>query len=338
MLDTLLERLLSATFYLRYAVIPVRLASAYLLAGDYARAASMLRIVYDDDGEDETQREIYPMLTAAPEAFEQAIGADSRLMRLRLGEAYLALAEWYFRHNTEASRYSARRYYERVLCLHTYVDTCECEGQLGEIVETIASFRLTDSTHAGTSRWLDDYLAVIRALTAPDSPVSTGAVRSLLPKGAERKSLASVRSRIDTYVDDRKSRIRADATIDKLAAAGVQLLKKAELAAAARHDFGAAPRADMADADGFPRLPGLFTIDYTFCVPGNGVKTYQKRVACQMLELLRNCRNILGFEVDLVPPLRFEAYSPSALRSWPKGPSATSSTSGSNTNRRLLPA
>jgi hypothetical protein len=304
-LDSLLERLLSALFYLRYAVIPVRLASAYRLAGDYVRAASMLRIVYDDDGLDEAQREIYPMLTAAPEAFVQTIGADSRLMRLRLGETYLALAEWYFRQNTETSRYSARRCYERVLRLHAYVDTCECDDQIGQIVETIARFRFTDLEDA--AQWFSDYHAIISSLTASNSPVSANVVHAALPTSREPRSLATVRSRIQTVLDHKTAKVRSDATLAELAKAGEQLLKKAELSAFARRDFAGRPLADGNVSVGSTRPPSPYTIDYTFCVPGNGVKSYQKRLACQMLELLRNCRNILGFGPDLVPPLRFEA-------------------------------
>jgi hypothetical protein len=304
-LDSLLERILSAVFYLRYAVIPVRLASAYLLAGDYVRAASMLRIVYDDDGLDEAQREIYPMLTAAPEAFVQTIGADSQLMRLRLGEVYLALGEWHFRQNTETSRYSARRCYERVLRLHTYVDTCECDGQIGQIVGTIARFRFTELEDA--ARWFSDYRAIVGSLTASNSPVSPNVVHAALPASGEPRSLATVRSRIQTVLDQKTAKVRSDATVAGLAKAGEQLLKKAELSAFARHDFREGLLADAVVSPASTRLLSPYTIDYTFCVPGNRVKSYQKRLACQMLELLRNCRNILGFGADLVPPLRFEA-------------------------------
>ena len=40
----------------------------------------------------------------------------------------------------------------------------------------------------------------------------------------------------------------------------------------------------------------------------------QRRRACTMLELLRNCRNVLGFSDDLIPPLRFDALLRIALQ------------------------
>lgn len=138
-LDALLENCLVMAFYLRFVVIPTRLAQAHAMRGDYARAADYLHLLYDDSNPNatEAEHEIYPFLTDAPDAFTTTIGADTRLLRMRLADIYLAWAEWLFRQDTTTSRHQARQLYERVLTLHGEANRCDCDATLGSVVEEL---------------------------------------------------------------------------------------------------------------------------------------------------------------------------------------------------------
>ena len=314
-LDKLLEKLLSSAFYLRYAVIPVRLAQAYQQAGDYERAANMLCIVYDDSGQGEYQREIYPRLSEAPETFVQTVGPDSRLMRLRLGEVYLALAEWHFRKDTTQSRYQARRLYERVLRLHTYSAACGCEAQLGEFTEQVVESVVELVDYLDDHRLpIDVVLNLIDVSVNSDIPVALDDLFGPRNRARASNSLTEAKNKIDTALATYRTKVREHATIPKLLGKGAILLKEAELPAAVRLGVGEQPlfpRPDESDLkvtiDDLFQTGYVSTIDYTFCVPEAPLKSQQKRTACHMLQLLRTCRNILGFTHELVPPLRFDA-------------------------------
>lgn len=111
---------------------------------------------------------------------------------------------------------------------------------------------------------------------------------------------------------NRLSPLRLNTTLTELPRAGKKILDEAELRAyGVGQPWGSPLIGAPLDPDGSVLDPlDAFRnqlIDYTFCVPADPLKTWQKSVACQRIELLRSCRNILGFGDDLVPPLRFEA-------------------------------
>ena len=73
-----------------------------------------------------------PFLTVAPLAMGPTAGRDSRLLRLRLAEIYLAWGEWLFRRNTAEERYQAELLLKRVLDLHDQPAYCGCDAPYRE--------------------------------------------------------------------------------------------------------------------------------------------------------------------------------------------------------------
>ena len=103
-------------------------------------------------------------------------------------------------------------------------------------------------------------------------------------------------------------RIKSSSTIKQLATAGADILTSAELnfLDTGLPDFCKRRLIDFHGVGIWQAYPGLLTT-YAFCVPENPIAVGQRRRACATLDLLRNCRNVLGFSDDLVPPLRFDA-------------------------------
>src|SRR5205085_11975264 len=131
--------------------------------------------------------------------------------------------------------------------------------------------------------------------------------------GRSENRLAQVNSKLDEGATTYSRNVRERATTANLATKGASLLRHAELPAFADLNIGRQPlRGSLAGeqqirADQSISLLDVHTIDYSFCVPEAPLKSQQKRTACHMLQLLRTCRNILGFTNELLPPLRFDA-------------------------------
>ena len=219
-LDRVLELCLTLSFYLRFAVIPVRRAQAYVQSGDYQRAVTQLHLIYDDTVALEDQRKIYPALAAGPASFSQTVGPDGRLMRLRLAAIYLDWADWLFRHNDGDDRFEARRLLERVVSLHG--GDCECSRRLGEIYQVIGQHLITGQAH------LVDALRVAQSLRGPRAQlIDLNAIAIELRQG--RSSVGSIEADVRRSVADVSRRIQRVATVDQLAYAGAATLAAAEL-------------------------------------------------------------------------------------------------------------
>lgn len=334
-LDWLLDECLSLAYYLKYASIPIRMAQAHFSSGDYARAVAMYHLVYDDtayslgadilDVVPEEERQIFPYLTVPPPSLGKAVGYDSTLMRLRIGEVYLAWADWLFRQNTADSRYEARRLADRVFQLYGDEHVCGC----GKVYKEIR-------------QWLQSTLATVLYGDSQGAPLYgyqiTRDVQELLDGISEMERLGLAKEELggtlgwlrsqtaDTAAEllvvllNLKIRLQplfslSRSTSPRNVGAGnswrsiLSLFCKIEKAL----QLGTTPLVSFSPNGGRNATPFvsdgwvLFSYISNLCIPPNPLVVQQKQKACILLKLNRSCRNALGYKDDLVPPLRFEA-------------------------------
>jgi|GEM_PF-5552279 len=276
-INTTFHHSLAQLFFLSYAVIPIRMAQAYFQAGEFERSLELLRLVYDDTDQEPSDgigTQIYTVFSLPPEAFESSVSPDTRLMRLRLAEAYLAHGDTLFRADTAESKYQACLQFEQVLKLHEA--NCNCESRVGEITEELL-----------------DSVIPSKRLNNPDIRAVLDIIRE---HGKRLTGLAKLLK--DFKSETRKSNDK------EFAAAANKLLKKlrSQLDEEDKLDgsFNSNQRIRNPDNELFFSYPA-------FCIPQNPLRSQQVQQACLMINLLKNCFNILGFKDDLVPPLRFEA-------------------------------
>ena len=346
-LDLLLERCLALTFYMRYAVLPVRLAQAYLRSGAYERAVDMLHLLYDESASAipgpnlyQDPNAIYP-LSAAQLGYASAVSADSRLMRLRLAEVYLPWADWEFRHNTEDSRYRARQLYDLVLALHDDPGYCTCDEPIGYVISNLLlgqartaaanlqveqSISIVNKLHSGRS-YLHDWEPIINRSLAIDGQ----------PDTTSSRDITALEQAIEEAEEAYRTRLEESTALTELQRLSRTMVEEGELQEAASSPtpiISMAMRTGTSSIGGSnPWRPGYgnifddldnlfedeedeedggFEVDIlvpptALPIPSNPLRTQQKRQACFMLDLLRSCRNILGYTDATVPPLRFEA-------------------------------
>ena len=329
-LDELLDRCLALSFYLRYAAIPTRMAQAFLQSGEFERSADLLHLLYDDTAPVPEARTIYPGFNSPPDSLIAGVSPDVRLLRLRIGEVYLAHAEWLFRQDTAESRHAARRLYKQVLAFHDGAKDCDCDSQIGTVVEEIIDRWLAPSRPEIPPVDLDDpdrfagIITGIRDIGAKD-PNVWKAVLDRLPDTGDvdpvpyRDTLAAIEGEISQAHERYHQTVSSKMTVEALSVRGELLMRAAELRAfGKRADDLGGPAGRSGKTRRLKRgwLTGYDT-DYEwrygtysydpFCIPDNPLKQQQRRTACLMLDLIRQCRNVLGFTQDLVPPLRFEA-------------------------------
>ncbi|HKZ05941.1 MAG TPA: hypothetical protein VJU81_10765 [Methylomirabilota bacterium] len=317
-LDRLLDRLLARSFYLRYAAIPARLAQAYARTGDYLAAVRILKIVYDDDPATESDRAVCPFLTAAPLALGPTAGRDSRLLRLRLAEIYLAWAEWLFRRNTAEERYQSELLLKRVLELHEQPAHCGCDAPFREAPARLTTF----------------IARVLRpgAVDAETQAALDRAVERVLVALARAREACVARDRVIQVLDALTSTVPAGASpaLARLRQAAADLEAATAPPAVSFSRFGPLELADglrnivdltalaplgpglqYSDAITSPGADGataVWVLGYHvvgLCTPANPLATRQLRRACVLLDHLAHCRNILGFDADTVPERRF---------------------------------
>lgn len=288
-LRNLLERCLVLSYYLRFAVIPMRMSQAYLALGEYEKAANMLHVLYDDQAAGPEERVIYPFFTVnprSPHSIES--GTDVQAMRLRLGGVYLHWAEFLFRQNTVESRFAARRMYERVLQLH-YVTDCNCDQRRSQAVAHAA--RLAHASAANNANSVG--MQLVRQIVTSPIALDLAAFEKV-------KSLADAESLIATARTGHADKLR-NLTFDQLSGQGVQLIHIAEAQLFALDQVQQYPtqRAVQASVAASPAQVAL-------CTPENPRLVQQVREACQLLSLLQSCSNILGLRDSLIPEMRFE--------------------------------
>ena len=290
-MDRLLERSLILTYYLRFAVIPVRMAQAYLAMGEYQSASDLLHVLYDEQPDDRRNRTMYPFFDWPWFTDFADPGIDAAAARLRLGEVYLRWAEMFFRQNTEASRYEARRLYERVLRLHGQED-CSCVEQQSRAAQHVYAL----ARQSGAS----DGFNAARAVLLPDSIVRTG-------KLMKTKSWDEVRQFIQHEREEYHQTVKSDGTPAKFRLKALELIKNAELTVMGRRSFSAGSILDRNVPDLASPSPRLMSLPrMALCKPVNPLEFAQTSEACLMLSMLRKCVNILGYPDTLIPPLRFE--------------------------------
>lgn len=335
-LDVFLERMLARMFYLRFVAIPVRLARAYQLSGDFAAGARQYSMIYDDMAPGgENSRRIFPFMSLMTEELYFNAGPDARLIRLRLGELLLEWAEWLFRQDTSETLHQARILYERVKKLHGY-DNCNCDSQVGTVTEAIVD------------RWLElvpDWPDLPDLMDNPDRFADLfGSIYELNKNGGydmdnvieyinnldpgnidpnPETSVAAnpgelmgrLRDHIMLLGNEHRKVIDKRVSYDELMKSGDLLIMEAEIRIwqGVQND----PVMFYSSFQGVNWNSGTYgentqwaygEFQYpAFCVPHSPLRSQQVKTACLMLELINSCRNILGFEKSFVPPLRFEA-------------------------------
>ena len=322
-----LHRALAQLVFLRFAVIPTRMAQAYFQAGEYERSAELLRLLYDDtdqDWFDDLGMQIYPIFSQPPEAFEFGVSPDTRLMRLRLAETYLAQGEALFRSDSKDSRYRACRLFERVIELHGA--NCDCESRIGEITEDLVEIVISAGPSvirkpgrldnpdmravltiirdhgqqiANLDKLLDDFRK--DANTEDDSKFAAAAKKLLRKLESELAKLhkRSASELVFEKVVDRAEQILLEAELQAIALGITKNGKHANI-------FGGVIHTGQRRLHSSTRTERVFNYP-AFCVPQNPLISQQVNQACLMIQLLKNCFNILGFKDDFVPPFRFEA-------------------------------
>ena len=338
-LDVLLERMLAGMFYLRFVAIPVRMAKAYQLSGDFAAGARQYSMIYDDMAPGgENSRRIFPFMSLMPEDLNFKAGPDARLIRLRLGELLLEWAEWLFRQDTPETLHQSRKLYERVKKLHGY-DNCNCDAQLGTVTEAIVD------------RWLEmvpDWPEIPGLMDDPDrygdlfgSIYELGKnggydmgklidyINNLDPGNIDPSPETSVTAnpgelmgKLSDHIEllgyEHREVMDKMVSYDELMKKGDLLIMEAEIRVwqgmpGMRNDpvmlFSSFPGVNWNSGtygENIQWAYGEFKYP-AFCVPHSPLRSQQVKTACLMLELINSCRNILGFEKTFVPPLRFEA-------------------------------
>lgn len=340
-MDILLEKLLASMFYFRFVVIPVRLAQAYQLSGSYEPAVKQLSLIYDDKVKTgELERHIYPLL-AFPEndILNRKTSQDVRLIRLRLGEILLEWADWLFRQDTPESRHEARELYLRVLAMHDNAN-CNCDNQLGTISESIIDrwLNLIIDNPLSDLELLDDparfadligHLHGLKDFINPDKLVKI--IKDINPGSTDPvKDFNDSIVKVEEYLNDTRklhhSTINKNVKYDDVFTRGDILMQESELQFLSRtssmsnYHFAGKRLIGSFSGNG-KRMYGGGFVDFfnnyewdygefkypAFCVPPDPLRTQQVKTACLNLELIKNCRNVLGFSYNDVPPLRFEA-------------------------------
>ncbi len=315
-LDRLLEYSLMLMFHLRFAVLPLRFSQAYLQAGDFPTAAGYLHLIYDDTadtaGAAHDTRRVLPYLRIPPHGVGATDSVDVKLMRLRIGEIYLAWADWLFRQNTDDSKYEARKLYERVLALHGDADYCGCFPSLGKAVQTVDIFPMQPAPDASAD---DGRANLMELINRYDELVARGiglgdylAHRPAEANGSgERGSARKELEQLDRVIADANQRLKKERRLGSIERSSKDLLGslEMELLALRSNAFFASPATELEISDVTILIPAFWII--TFCIPENPIRERQRRHACHMLTLLLTCRNILGFPEEAIPSLRFEA-------------------------------
>jgi tetratricopeptide (TPR) repeat protein len=233
LLDDLLEHCLTAAFYLRYAVIPLKLAEAYMLQGSYQQAVDHLKLVYDDHPTNEMLREIYPYLTQTINIFTPIAGADEKLMRLRLGDAYLKQADLLFRQNTASSKYKAKKLFKRVLVLHNETDRCECEGRLGEVIESVLK-NIFDFQDVVNNTNISRFADLLNLSYQNAEPFDYGSIfnRNLnkeMSKQEFERALETTQEEIAKTRQNYRNQLKSNTSLDRLRGHSQKLLEETEV-------------------------------------------------------------------------------------------------------------
>ena len=314
LLDRLLEKCLAATFYLRFAVIPVKLAQSFMLQGHYPQAIAHLKLLYDDHMPFESLREIYPYLTQTVNIFTPIVGADQMLIRLRLGEAYLKQAEQLFRQNTPESRHEALLLFERALALHNENDRCHCDERLGDVVEMVLR-NVFDIDGITSKPDYSQFIDLIASIYQNNDVVNTGDIllkhlNENLSHNTFKKALKRTETEIDKIRSQHHQMIGKQTTIAQLSLTSQKLIEEAEVQTH-RVDKGLlagilSQTNRLRKALNLISIPFVDYLDVSLCIPQNPYVLAQTKQACLMLDLLENCLNILGYKDDFIPAHRFE--------------------------------
>lgn len=290
-LDWLLERAIMLTYYLRFVAIPSRMAQAYVAMGEYETAADLLHLLYDDDATVPEERSMYSFFDQSWPTGLVELGTDASAMRIRLGEVYSRWAETLFRQNSESSRFQARRLYERILRLHSRED-CDCVMNQARGAQQVLAL----GRQAGDSQ----AMAMARKLLRRDSVISADKI-------AKAGSWTDAWKLIQSEEVKHAATVKSEGTSEKIRSRAVERLKAAELKLVGTEAANGGPPIPKR----FPRSAPVHSSltlrsSWYLCTPENPLVGAQSREACLMLEMLRNCVNILGYSDSLVPPLRFE--------------------------------
>ncbi len=242
-LDYLLDRLLGATFYQRFAVIPTLKAEVFRQQGNYTAAAKQLHLLYDDgpDGDD-WKRHMYPEFAKPEDSFYRKISPDARLIRLRLGQIYLEHADLLYRQNTQESRHSARLLYRRLLRLHDNPG-CDCEGRIGTITESVMDRILKILADIPDEQFKDDpsrFADLIDRLYDLEGQIKIDEILEIfkqLPQNGDNidpvPELNVWHEKVITHLDhvehEYSDHVRNNGKIDTLVERGDKLIREAEL-------------------------------------------------------------------------------------------------------------
>jgi hypothetical protein len=307
-LDQLLDRCLALSAYLRYAVIPVRMAQAYAASGDFRQAETVMRVVYDDSA-DPARRVIYPRSAKPPFGLTRALSIDERLLRLRLGEILIRWAEWLFRQDTEESRRLAFRLCTRLLALYEDPDFCGCDAEVEQLSYALrrasqAPARVSTASARGGQEIVQMLRDLDRLRGRPlDHQLVTTLSRGLVESAGRQglgRGLRMFRDRLRTADGAGTAAGRGNGNGSRW----TNTLKEAEVRAIGRR--GTEAHTSSARLNLTPLRPPFWDF-LNYCVPTNPVEIEYKRRACLILSHLRHCRNVLGYQDDYVPPLRFDA-------------------------------
>jgi len=337
-LDTLLDKCLALSLYLRFAVLPTRLAQVHLQAGNFELAVRHLHLLYDNTAHP-SNAQVYPYFTQ----YGFSPSPDLKLLQLRLGEAYVQWADWLFRQNSPKSRHLARQHYKRVMALYDKANSCGCEMQVGTVIEEVLD-RWLQPVPPEKPGLLDDpdkYMGLFEDLFVYGD--SIGSFDNLVDLIGEYdpgtidpspmdmlEGFAQLEEAVFEQVASYNYQVDMHIRYENLMERGENLIREVELELLSdrRYNSLLEQPASNGIADLFFFSGGFgksgwngfhsgYEIKYAwtygpfkypaFCIPPNPLQTQQLRHVCLMVELINSCRNILGFTDDLVPALRFEA-------------------------------
>ena len=342
-LDLWLEQCLEGLLYLRLAAIPVILSKAQYQQGDYEQAAQTLRNVYDDL--ESTGTEIYPFLATdqnggsiGPDAklmrlrlaeiylaqaewlFRQN-EADSRYRARQLVQRVLEL-------HGGASRCNCDEKVRDLIVRLTTGFAVEVSPGRQELEELIQ--RIKELLRQGL---MDGNLLDGAGFPQPpgpqpdpvDVPAALRGFKNRLEQGlATRKRDLAQRNRVAALGEKTRglaiqaethfsSRTLADPIAEAFQPADrrSRITQKPGAAGVAPLRF---PPAVVQNLRGRPAGAGKNSrlgylaqwLSFTLCLPENPLQRIQRKRACLLHDHLLNCRNVLGYPEDLVPPLRYE--------------------------------
>jgi hypothetical protein len=333
-LDIALDACLSLTFYLRFSVIPIRMAQAYLLSAEYESAVELLHLLYDDTVPEDPNFDdfytIYPFLAESHEEFDVDVGPDVQLMRLRLGEVYIEWARGLIKTNTEESRYKARLLYWRILKLHNIKDYCECFKPIGELIQKVAYFAKKQTSQRQNFSIHDAKKLITKISNIRHSPIHLQKVVNTILSVPQKDALKDGESwlqkaikLLDLQLSEYRETIVSDSTLKKVNEIAEKLLCEIELELSTTYSSVTKGRYGSADSGlGSSSILSPHKVDkdigslfhkYVFCVPVNPLIVEQCNEACLMLEELSGCRNPIGLNKYYIPEIRFEALIQAAL-------------------------